>query len=78
MTSEEYERLEKDHKFHLAIEELEPDQLNKGIKDFYSSRSLLYLSKKQEKWSGCLIQSLFIVLFTIALIVSIIVYLLRQ
>jgi hypothetical protein len=46
MTKEEWERLEKDHKFYESISELEPDQVNKQVKDYYEQRSKLFKSQK--------------------------------
>lgn len=45
MTKEEWERLEKDHKFYESISELEPDQVNKQTKDYYEQRSKLFKSQ---------------------------------
>jgi hypothetical protein len=49
MTKEEWERLEKDHKFYESISELEPDQVNKQVKDYYEQRSKLFKSQKHMK-----------------------------
>jgi hypothetical protein len=46
MTKDEWERLEKDHKFYESISELEPDQVNKQVKDYYEQRSKLFKSQK--------------------------------
>jgi hypothetical protein len=77
MNDEERDRLQRDHKFHLAIEELEPDQLNKSIKDYYSNRSQLYLSKKKEDRDGCII-SAFIILSVLCIAAIVILYLLSR
>jgi uncharacterized membrane protein (DUF106 family) len=52
MTKEEWERLEKDHKFYESISELEPDQVNKQVKDYYEQRSKLFKSQKHMEKIG--------------------------
>jgi hypothetical protein len=71
MTKEEFERLEKDHKFYKAVVKFEPEQVTKQIKDFYKERSENFQHKKKRELHGTLFGA--IVLLLLVLIIALLV-----
>jgi hypothetical protein len=71
MTKEEFERLEKDHKFYQAVVKFEPEQVTKQIKDFYKERSENFQHNKKSESDWTLLVT--IILFLLAAIIVLLI-----